>query len=144
MQSYLVFVPVVVQILLTIYLFVRLANARATAARLGLVDETRRALHDDAWPDNVIQLNNCIRNQFESPVLFYVLVISLWLTHGINVYVHVFAWIFALSRIVHAWIHVGSNHVPRRRKAFIVGGLSLIALTVMLIYSIAVGAGPPR
>lgn len=138
MQNYLVFLPVVVQILLTIFLLARLAVAKAQASRQGLVNEQRRALHQDAWPDSVIQVSNCVRNQFEVPVLFYVLVILLWLTNGVNLYVHVFAWAFAASRIAHAWIHTGSNYVPLRRNVFIFGGLNVIALTVLLIYSVLV------
>ncbi len=139
MQTYSVFLPVLVQILLTIYLYIRLAAARAAAAQQGLVDEERRALHGDAWPDSVIQLNNSVRNQFETPVLFYVLLVLLWLTGGVSLYVHIFAWAFVLSRIVHASIHTGSNFVPRRRKVFIFGGLNLIALTVLLGYAIVTG-----
>jgi hypothetical protein len=113
-----------------------LATVKAKATKQGLVDEERRSLHDDAWPDSVIQVNNCVRNQFEAPVLFYVLVILLWLTNGVNLFVHIFAWAFVFSRIVHALIHVRSNYVPLRRKVFIMGGVNLVALTVLLVYSI--------
>ena len=134
----LLFLPVIVQVLLTIVLYIHLAIARARASSQGLVDEGRRALHDDAWPDSVIQINNCVRNQFETPVLFYVLVILLWLTGAVNVYVYIFAWGFVCSRILHAAIHVRSNYVPLRRKVFILGGLNIIALTVLLLYSLTV------
>ena len=138
MQNHLVFLPVVVQIILTILLYAHLAIVRANAAKQGLVNEERRALHDDAWPDSVIQVNNCVQNQFEVPVLFYVLVILLWLTNGVNLYVHIFAWAFVSSRIFHALVHVRSNYVPLRRKVFIIGGANIIALTVLLICSIVV------
>ena len=137
MQNYSVFLPVVIQIALTIFLYAYLAIVRAKASKQGLVNEERRSLHDDAWPDSVVQVNNSVRNQFEAPVLFYVLIILLWLTNGINLYVYVFAWAFVVSRIVHAVIHVRSNYVPLRRKLFILGGINLIALTVLLTYSIA-------
>ena len=137
MGNDLVFLPLIVQILLTIFLYAHLAIAKARASRQGLVDENRRALHEDAWPDNVIQINNCVRNQFETPVLFYVLVILLWLTGAVTAYVYIFAWGFVISRLVHAAIHVRSNYVPLRRKVFILGGLNIIALTALLINSIA-------
>lgn len=140
MNSSLVFLPVVVQILLTICLIIRLAALRAKAAQQGLVDESRRALHGDAWPDNVMQVNNSIRNQFETPVLFYVVIILLWLTNGVNIYVHILAWTFVILRVVHALVHIRSNYVPLRRKVFILGGLNLIALTLLLVYSILMGA----
>lgn len=137
MGNDLVFLPVIVQILLTIFLYAHLAIAKARASRQGLVDESRRALHEDAWPDSVIQINNCVRNQFEAPVLFYVLVILLWLTGAVSAYVYLFAWGFVISRLVHAAIHVRSNYVPLRRKVFILGGLNIMALTVLLMHSIA-------
>jgi hypothetical protein len=140
MQNFSVFLPVVVQMILTMSLFVYLALAKAEASKQGLVNEERRSLHEDAWPDSVLQVNNCVRNQFETPVLFYVLVILLWLTNGVTLYVHIFAWAFVATRIVHALIHVRSNYVPLRRKVFIVGGLNLIALSLLLIYSITIPA----
>jgi len=136
MENSLVFLPVVLQVMLTISLLVYLAIAKARATKQGLVNEERRSLHDDAWPDSVIQINNCIRNQFETPVLFYVVVILLWLTNGINLYVYIFSWAFVLSRIIHALIHVRSNYVPLRRKVFIFGGMNVIALTVLLLFAI--------
>lgn len=136
MQNYFVFLPVVVQILLTTFLYARLAIVRAEASRQGLVDEARRSLHEDAWPDSVVQVSNSVRNQFEAPVLFYILMVLLWLTNGVNLWVHILAWAFVFSRIIHASIHVRSNNVSLRRKVFIFGGVNLIVLMVLLIYSI--------
>ena len=45
-----------------------------------------------------------------------------------------------ILRVVHALVHVRSNYVPLRRKVFILGGLNLIALTLLLVYSILMGA----
>ena len=78
MNRNLIFLPVVLQVLITLYAYVLLGGAKSRATKGGLVNDARRALHDDAWPDQVIQINNNIRNQFELPVLFYVLVIVLW------------------------------------------------------------------
>lgn len=135
----LIFLPVVIQIALTLGLYIYLAVAKSRASKLGLVDESRRALYDDAWPNNVLQINNCIRNQFEVPVLFYVLIIILWLTNSINIYIHLLAWAFVVSRLFHASIHVGSNYVPLRRKLFTAGCFLLIAITLFLSYSILIG-----
>ena len=136
MESNYIFLPVIVQVALTLCLYIYLVIAKSRAVKLGEVDETRRALHDDAWPDSVLQINNCIRNQFEIPLLFYVLIGILWGVGGVNVYVHAAAWIFVLSRIGHALIHTGSNYVPLRRKFFMVGSFILLGLTVVSAYKI--------
>lgn len=137
MKNNYIFVPVLIQIALTLWLYIYLAIAKLRATKLGEVNETRRALHDDAWPDSVLQINNCIRNQFEVPVLFYVLIVILWGIGGINIYVHGAAWIFVLSRIGHATIHTGSNYVPIRRKFFIIGCYILIGITAFAAFKIA-------
>lgn len=133
MESHAIFLPPIFQILLTLWLYIYLAIAKSRAAKLGQVDEARRALHDDAWPDHILQINNCIRNQFEVPVLFYILILTLWSLSAINVATYILAWVFVLSRAVHAFIHTGSNNVPHRRKVFTFGCLILI---IMALFSV--------
>lgn len=136
MEDNYIFAPVIVQVALTLWLYIYLAIAKSRAVKSGEVDEARRALHDDAWPDSVLQINNCIRNQFEVPVLFYVLVGVLWATGGINVYIQLAAWGFVISRIGHAVIHTGSNYVPLRRKLFMVGSFILIGMAMFSAYKV--------
>lgn len=131
-----IFIPVIIQVALTLWLYIYLVIAKSRAAKLGEVDEERRALHDDAWPDSVLQINNCIRNQFEVPLLFYVLIGVLWAIGGISSFVHIAAWVFVLSRIAHAIIHTGSNYVPLRRKFFMMGCFILLGLTVFSAYKV--------
>lgn len=131
MSPNLIFLPVLVQVLLTIAVYLRLARAKAAAAENAQVDEARRALHADAWPDSVIQVNNSIRNQFEVPVLFYVLVVVLWACKATDVVAHGVAWAFAISRLVHAYVHTGKNVVAIRRRIFTFGVVMVVAMTVL-------------
>ncbi len=123
MERDLIFLPVLVQVFLTLGLYIYLAKAKSEAVKLGQVNEARRALYDDAWPENVLQINNCIRSQFEIPVLFYSLIIIVWSIDAVSIHIQVLAWLFVLSRIVHALIFTGSNYVPNRRKVFSFGCL---------------------
>ncbi len=128
MNRDLIFLPVLLQVLVTVYAYVLLIRAKTRAARAGLVNEARRALHDDAWPDDVIKINNNIRNQFELPVLFYVVVIVLWAIGAAGTFSQVVAWLFVLSRAAHLFVHTGSNYVPLRRRIFTFGVVMVIAL----------------
>jgi len=139
MENNYIFAPVIAQVALTLWLYIYLAIAKSRAVKLGEVNEERRALHDDAWPNSVLQINNCIRNQFEAPVLFYVLMGTLWAIGAINIYVHLMAWMFVISRIGHAVVHTGSNYVPIRRKLFMSGCCILLAITVYSTYKIMFG-----
>ena len=139
MENNLIFVPVALQVALTLWLYIALAVAKSKAVKHGEVDEERRALHDDAWPDSVLKINNNIRNQFEVPVLFYVLIGALWSIGAINPYIHIAAWVFVISRVVHAVVHTGSNYVPLRRRVFMLGSFVLIGLVGFLAYKLVVG-----
>ncbi|MCB1553258.1 MAG: MAPEG family protein [Xanthomonadales bacterium] len=126
------FLPVLVQIALTAYAYLRLGAAKKAASRAGSVDEARRALHEDAWPDHVIQINHAIRNQFELPVLFYVLCLMLWALDAASIAAQALAWLFALSRIAHFVEHTGANRVAqRRRPLFTVGAVAVLGLLVL-------------
>lgn len=138
--SKLIFAPLVLQVALTLFMYVRLSVVKRRAAADGKVDEKRRALFDDAWPDEVIQVNNNIANQFEAPVLFYALVLALFGLEAVDVYAHVLAWAFALSRVAHAYVHVGANVVPIRRKLFTAGVVALMGLCALVVRAMLVSA----
>ncbi len=109
------------------------------------MDLTRSALHDDAWPDSVRKINNNIRNQFEVPVLFYVLAFALWALDSVHEAALAAAWLFVLSRVVHAWIHIGSNVVPVRRPVFTFGWSMVLVMALLVAWELgkrALGAGP--
>ncbi|MEX2962836.1 MAPEG family protein [Microbulbifer sp. TYP-18] len=137
MTHSLIFVPVAMQIALTLWLYIVLASAKSKAIKRGEVKEERRALHDDAWPDSVLQINNSIRNQFEVPVLFYILIGVIWSIGAVNTYIYIAAWVFVISRFIHAAVHTGSNYVPLRRNVFMLGCFVLIGLLVFMVYKLA-------
>lgn len=136
-----IFLPVLAQVLLTLVLYVALQRAKRRALRAGEVDQARRALDDDAWPDAVRQVNNSIRNQFELPVLFYVLCFMLWALQATGLAVQLLAWAFVASRVAHAWVHTHSNRVPLRRRLFTLGVLLVLALACLAGWRIVAGSG---
>ena len=126
-----IFLPLLLQVFLTIIVYVALAVAKARASKQGLVVLERRALHADAWPENVQKINNNIRNQFEVPVLFAILVVVLYQLGAAGLLAQALAWLFVASRLVHAYIHTGSNIVPIRRGVFMFGCLVILAMLVL-------------
>ncbi len=132
MTPALIFVPLLVQVLLTIGLYIVLARRKDAALAAGEVNEARRGIYDDAWPLPVVLVNNCIRNQFELPVLFYVLVLALWSVGAAGFLAVTLASLFALSRLIHARVQTGSNYVPTRKKVFMFGVAMVIGLAILL------------
>ena len=100
--------------------------------RLPLGAEKKIAVRDIAldtspWPEDAQKASNAFNNQFQLPVLFAIGIgIALYLGAGWPE--AVLAWAFVVSRIVHATIHITSNHVYRRFSAYVFGFSVLIAL----------------
>lgn len=128
-----IFLPLLANMMIVLVLYYLLGVRKKRACREHTVDDSRRALHADAWPDDVMQVNNCIRNQFEQPVLFYVTGLILWALNAVNLWVLVAAWAFVLLRCCHAYVHVGSNFLPLRRRLFSFGTLVLVGLWIMAV-----------
>jgi len=136
MNPELIFIPVLIQIALTLVIYIRLGQAKEAALKKGEVDKARRGLYDDAWPESVRKINNNIRNQFETPILFYVLVILLWALEGANIIAQLVSLAYAISRVIHATVHTGGNYVPLRKRLFQFGVVMLIILTALAMLAI--------
>ncbi len=136
MNAELIFIPVLIQIVLTLTVYIRLGQAKELALENGEVNTARRGMHDDAWPESVQKINNNIRNQFETPILFYVLVILLWQLGAANLLAQFVALVYALSRVLHAYVHTGSNYVPLRKRLFQLGVVLLFVLTALTLIAI--------
>ena len=131
--------PVFVQVLLTITVYAMLAVARARAVR----SMSRQRGNPDlamgraVWPDDAVKRSNNQRNQFELPVLFYAVVAFALITKGADMLMIILAWLFVLSRLLHASIHVGPNKVRWRTPAYALGFLIVTIMWIKLAIHIA-------
>ena len=126
--------PVFVQVALTFALLIWTGRVRFAAVRAGEVQVGNIALGQRAWPTRVQQVSNALQNQFELPVLFYVLVALALFTRKANLLFVVMAWMFVLSQLAHAYVYATSNIVMLRFQIFLVG-----AMVLMLMWAIFAG-----
>ena len=131
MDSNQIFWPVLVQILITIVGFMLLGVRKTKALKTGAVDQEQTALHNDAWPDHVLVVSNNIGNQFQVPVLFYVLCFLFHSIGAVTAPVLYLAWAFVITRVIHAYIHMSSNFVPARFTIFTIGFVIIIGMTIL-------------
>lgn len=124
--------PVFAQIFMTFLLGVMTSAARVREVRSGRIHPSEIALDSSKWPDHARKLGNCFSNQFEIPVIFYVLCLIALQTRMADSASVVLAWGFVISRFVHAYIHATGNRVTRRGLAFLVGAIFLGLLAVYL------------
>jgi hypothetical protein len=127
-----ILVPMFVQVGLTFVLLFWMSALRLRAIRLGQVQIEQVALREPNWPPRVTQIGNAFHNQLELPVLFYVVVLLALQTETLDVVLLVLSWMFVLSRLVHAYIHVTSNGLERT-AVFLVGAVALLLMWVIVI-----------
>lgn len=121
------------QVLLTLWSVVRLGLARVACIKRGDLKMAQVALNDTLWPEPILKLQANVRNQFETPVLFFAGVGTALAAGGVNAAAVFFAWTFVMSRIVHHLVHVGSNRVGKRFYAYLVGLVSIAGLWTALV-----------
>ena len=138
MSSSHIFWPVLAQVFLTLMMFIVLGARKARAVKAGNVNRQQAALDNRVWPEDVVKVSNNIANQFEVPILFYILCVVLYSINAAGIVAVVLAWLFVVSRYAHAWVHVGSNYVPVRMRLFMVGCSVLLAMLAVAAWKLAV------
>lgn len=128
------FYPMVVMVLLILLIGVVAVKARFASVKNGeLSPKYFKLMHGENVPVSVIKTTRCFNNQFEIPVLFYV-VCTLYISLGVeNLVGIIFAWLFVAFRYFHAYVHLTYNHVMHRMLAFWLAFICVIILWLNLI-----------
>jgi len=82
----------------------------------------------DQPPEWVERPARAYMNLLELPVLFYVVCLLMLTTGKFDVVQVSLAWLFVLTRSVHAFIHIAFNYVPIRFVAFVAGVITLAVI----------------
>ena len=128
MSVQMVLLPVFVLVGLTFALLLWMAGARRGALVGGQTKIRDIALGQQNWPVRATQIGNCYSNQFEMPLLFYILIaLALPLRHA-DLVIVLLSWVFVVTRFVHAGIFVTSNDLGQRSLAWFAGVLVLFAM----------------
>ena len=139
MSIRIVLLPLFVEVILTFVLLYWTAFARRGDFVSGGVHPRDIALGQLGWRPRTQQVGNAFNNQFQLPVLFYVLTILALISRHADLLFVVMAWIFVLARIAHAYIHVTHNQVMRRGMVYGIGGLVLTLMWIIFMVRILAG-----
>lgn len=128
--------PVMMHMLLVFVVGAAAGLVRSRSAKAGDVRMKDIALSSDAWPELPRKLGNNFTNQFETPLVFYMLT-GLALYLGVTgLAMAVCAWGYVASRYIHAAIHITNNNVPRRFMTFVLGVGFLAAMWVQVMITL--------
>jgi hypothetical protein len=130
MSAQMVLLPVFVLVGLTFALLLWMAGARRQALVDGEAKVRDVVLGQPNWPTRATQIGNSFSNQFELPVLFYILIaLALPLRHA-DLVIVLLSWVFVVTRFAHAGIFVTSNDLKRRSLVWFAGVLVLFAMWI--------------
>jgi hypothetical protein len=135
-----VLLPLFLEVILAFGLLFWLAPMRSHDVSSGATRLEDIALREPKWSQRSLQVGYSYSNQFELPVLFYVLTILAYFTRHAGIVFVVLAWIFVIFRYLQAYVHVTTNQV-RLRGAFF--GVSALVLAIMwAIYIVQILTSP--
>ena len=119
-----IFWPVLAQVLLVYIVYGVMGRRRFVAVKSGEAKVGQFKTRSTEPASSVtVAANLC--NQFELPVLFYVLCLTLHVTNGVNYLTLALMWIFVLTRYFHAWVHLTSNNLRLRSRSSFLGATVL-------------------
>jgi hypothetical protein len=134
-----VLLPLFVLVALTFGLLFWLFFLRRRDLVSRTVHPSKIALREPNWPQRTQQVAYSLSNQFELPVLFYVLTILEIITRHADIVFVVLAWIFVIGRLGQAFVHTTSNRVMLRGTWYGISALALIAMWVIFAIRILLG-----
>jgi hypothetical protein len=129
--------PAFAMMALTIFCMVRLGMLRWTAVRKGQIDPRYFILFRGyEEPDKLAAYSRHVVNLFEAPLLFYVIVLTAFVTGQSGGWVLGLAWGYVALRFIHSYVHLTSNVVVTRFRIFVVSMLTLTILWAAVLTNI--------
>jgi hypothetical protein len=124
-----IFLPLLVIVALTFAAFVRMAVARAAAAKQ-MEPGFYRAHQGGAEPESAVVAVRHYSNLFELPTLFYAACLTAFVLGAVTGWVLVWAWGYVIARVLQSAVHLSYNNPAHRGGAFVLSMVFLIALWV--------------
>lgn len=138
LNQHLILYPAVAMFLFTMTCLFGLGIARLRAIRRGEVKISfYRGYDEGSQPKRLHLFARHVQNHFEVPPLFHIGVLLSYATQSVSAAALGFAWLFVLARLLHAYIHLGSNNVTHRFLAFAFSLVMVSGLWLSLLIALA-------
>ena len=129
--------PTFAMMALTMFCMVRLGLLRWVAVSRGEIDPRFfRLFRGYDEPEKLAAYSRHVVNLFEAPLLFYVIVLTAFVTGQSNNWLWGLAWAYVALRFFHSYVHLTSNVVLIRFRIFVVSMLTLSTLWVVVLTNI--------
>ncbi|MFA5956474.1 MAPEG family protein [Hyphomicrobium sp.] len=132
--------PVFVEVFLIFVLMAFMGVHRSRSLTSGEIKLEDVALDNTNYPARAKQFANSFNNQFELPMLFFVLIGFILITRVGDILLLILVWIFVVSRLLHAYVHTTSNNVDWRFRAYALGCVALFTMWAVFAFKILTAA----
>jgi hypothetical protein len=130
--------PMLALVLLTGGVLIALFRSRVRMVREGLAPVSYfRVFQGSPEPEFAAKPARHFTNLFEAPTLFYAGCLTAMVAGVTGTAVVALAWGYVAMRYLHTWIHLGSNRVRHRLRAYFASWLFLIAMWIYVAMSVA-------
>ena len=126
---------ILLQIVITIWCYTQMSRARVAGYKDGRTSPDIYKAVGDAEPEEIRVYTRLVANQFEMPVLFYVMIITGLAVGATSWITVILAFLYVLLRYMHAREMAGEHVVMRRRKIFIQSARVILLMVVELAIS---------
>lgn len=113
-----------------------LMKRRRDAFISGAVKPDQVNVSTEAYPVPARLASANFSNQFESPVIFFALIMLALEVKATSHLITILAWLYVASRVVHSLIHLGPNKLPVRGAVYGVGFLALFGMWLGIVLQI--------
>ena len=129
--------PMFAMVVLTFTVLLTLFRTRLGAVRTGTVDARYfKTYQEGSEPEASAKLARHFVNLFEAPTLFYAACLAAMFTGQSSPLLIGLAWLYVACRLVHTFIHTGSNQLQQRIAAYFSSWFVLMAIWVCIVVGI--------
>ena len=123
-----IFVPLLVIVILTVIAFVCMLMARISAMKAGQDPSFYRAYQGNPEPEAAAVAARHYSNLMELPTVYYAGCLATFALGAVGFWSLVFAWGYAVARVIQSLVHLTSNNGKQRGLSFTIGLAFVIAL----------------
>ena len=136
MEKTLILYPAILMMILTLFLYTKNYLDNVKARKTNVIKFSYFKAYQGDVPEYMLVSRQTLKNQFELPIFFYFLISVILAFDTVTKLDIIFAWVFVVSRYLHCYIRLNSNHIPHRAKVFQLGMVVLIVWWTIFLYNI--------
>lgn len=128
--------PALAMILWIFVVAVILMLRRKDAFASGAVKTSDVSLSTERYPVPARLASANFSNQFETPVVFFALIMLATEVGATGYAMAALAWLYVATRVIHTLIHIGPNKLPLRGAVYGVGIIALFGMWIGVLLAV--------